>query len=127
MKPGFDDASWKTGQSGFGTEHTPGAIVHTKWDTPDIWIRREFNVDGPTDNLFLRLHHDEDAEIFINGVLAAEVPGFVQGYGNIAIRPEALAAIKPGKNVIAATCHQTTGGQFIDVGILRLTATDRKP
>jgi hypothetical protein len=123
---GFDDSKWATGQSGFGTEHTPGAIIHTTWNTSDIWIRREFNFDGPTDNLLLRLHHDEDAKIYINGLLAADVAGFVHGYGDQAIRPEALAAIKPGKNTIAATCHQTTGGQFIDVGVTRLTATGPK-
>ncbi len=125
MKPEFDDSAWKSGQSGFGTEHTPGAIVHTTWNTPDIWIRREFKVDGPVDNLSLRLHHDEDAKIYINGVLATEVTGAVHGYGDQAISPEALAAIKPGKNTIAATCHQTTGGQYIDVGVLRLTATEK--
>jgi beta-galactosidase/beta-glucuronidase len=121
-KPAFDDSSWKTGVAGFGTEKTPGAIVRTKWDTPDIWLRREFDVAGPIDHLLLRLHHDEDASIFINGVLAAQVNGAVHGYGDQPIRPEALATIKPGKNTIAATCHQTTGGQYIDVGVVRLTA-----
>jgi hypothetical protein len=121
MKPGFDDSGWETGVAGFGTK-TPGAIVRTKWDTSDVWIRREFNVNGPIDNLLLRLHHDEDASVYINGILAAEVKGFVHGYADQSIRPEALATIKPGKNTIAATCHQTTGGQYIDVGVVRLTA-----
>ncbi|HMF12627.1 MAG TPA: glycoside hydrolase family 2 TIM barrel-domain containing protein, partial [Gemmataceae bacterium] len=121
QKPGFDDKGWKEGPGGFGTEGTPGAVVRTTWKTDDIWIRREFTLpEGKTDNLWLNVHHDEDAEIYLNGVLAAKVPRYVTDYTEITISPEARAALKPGKNTIAAHCHQTTGGQYIDVGLVEV-------
>src|SRR5207237_4537844 len=44
MANAFDDSSWKTGAAGFGTEGTPGAVVRTKWDSADIWMRRTFEL-----------------------------------------------------------------------------------
>jgi hypothetical protein len=120
-KPGFDDTGWKEGPGGFGTKGTPGAVVRTEWKTDDIWIRREFTLEeGNYDNLWLNVHHDEDAEIYLNGVLAAKVRGYVTDYGEITISPEARAALKTGKNTIAVHCHQTTGGQYIDVGMVEV-------
>jgi hypothetical protein len=119
FKPGFDDTGWKKGPGGFGTKGTPGAVVRTEWKTDDIWIRREFTLpEGKFDNLYLDLHHDEDAEIYLNGVLAAKVAGYITDYTEVAINAKAKATLKPGKNTIAVHCHQTTGGQYIDVGIV---------
>jgi hypothetical protein len=124
-KPDYDASGWKEGPGGFGTEGTPGAVVRTEWKTADIWLRREITLPGSGD-LYLSLHHDEDAEVYLNGVLAAKVQGFVTGYEDVPIREEARKALKPGgKNVIAIHCHQTTGGQYIDAGLIVLK--ERRP
>ncbi len=119
VAPDFDASSWKTGKSGFGTAGTPGSVVGTTWNTPDIWLRRQIEIPaGQLKDPHLWLHHDEDAEIYLNGVLAARVSDFVTGYDTVAMSPAARASLKPGRNILAVHCRQTRGGQYIDVGIV---------
>jgi hypothetical protein len=63
------------------------------------------------------VHHDEDVEIYVNGVLAAQAADFTTDYEVLAMTPAGKAALRPGKNVLAVHCRQTKGGQYIDVGI----------
>ena len=126
FKPGFDAGSWQEGRAGFGTRGTPGAIVRTEWKTPDIWLRREFALPtGKADDLHLLMHHDEDAEVYLNGVLAIKAPGFTADYERFEISPDARAALKPTGNVMAVHCHQTGGGQNIDAGIVSVEAPEK--
>lgn len=114
----FDDAGWKEAPGGFGTKDTPGTVVRTEWSSNDIWIRRtvELPADLPKETALL-IHHDEDAEIHVNGKRVAAVTGYTTSYTMIPLAPGALA---PGRAVIAVHCKQTGGGQYIDVGIAAL-------
>ncbi len=117
MKPTFNSADWKTGKSGFGHDAGP---VHTLWNTNDIWLRR--NVTLPANlpaQLAFECFHDEDVEIYVNGVLAASAKGYISSYQQLPMNAEDRAALKPGNNVLAVHCKQTRGGQFIDVGIVK--------
>ncbi len=114
----FDASAWKEGKSGFGSEGTPHSIIGTVWKSDDIWLRREVTIDKPLKSPQLVIHHDEDVEVYINGILAAKLPGYIGDYEEMAIEPAALKTLKQGKNSIAVHCHQKTGGQFIDVGIV---------
>jgi hypothetical protein len=121
IKTEFKDSGWKEGPGGFGTKGTPGAIVRTEWKTDDIWLRREFTLPDkvPSDLQFL-VHHDEDVEVYLNGAPAFKAAGYITDYEEGAIAKDALAALKPGKNILAVHCKQTTGGQYIDVGIIQI-------
>jgi hypothetical protein len=120
-KENFDDSSWQKGLGGFGTKGTPGAVVRTEWNTPDIWLRRTFELkDKKFSDLRLSVHHDEDAEIYINGQLAAKLQGFTINYVQPQIEKKAINALKAGTNCLAVHCHQTSGGQYIDVGIVEV-------
>jgi hypothetical protein len=120
QQPAFDDASWREGAGGFGRVKTPKAMIRTPWLTSDIWLRRTFELPaGAQQGLSLLVHHDEDVEIYLNGVLAAQATGYTTSYEDLSILPAALAALRAGKNVLAVHCRQTQGGQYIDVGLLR--------
>lgn len=119
VQPEFQTSGWNDGVSGFGTTVTPGSRVGTLWDRPDIWLRRTFVLrHEELGSLKLQVHHDEDAEIYINGVLAARLPGFTSTYESFDISPEATATLREGTNTFAVHCHQTAGGQYIDVGLV---------
>lgn len=118
--PGFDDSSWKSGEAGFGSEGTPGANIKTPWTTSEIWLRRTFDLKAVPENLSLSIHHDEDAEVYINGVLAAKLPGYTSSYRTTPIAPAALAALHAGTNTLAVHCTQTRGGQYIDCGLVEI-------
>ncbi len=121
FQPGFDDSAWAEGPGGFGTKVTPGAVVRTEWKSPDIWIRRSFELpEVDTDELALLIHHDEDAEVYVNGVLAAKASGYTVDYEEQFLTPEGRRALKPGRNLLALHCKQTGGGQYIDAGIVQI-------
>lgn len=118
-KPGFDAQGWETGWGGFGTRNTPGARIGSVWASSDIWLRRVVAVKGAASSPMLSLHHDEDAEVYINGVLAASVKGYTSGYVLVPVSEKAAEVLRKEKSVtLAVHCHQTQGGQYIDVGIV---------
>jgi hypothetical protein len=125
FKPDFDDSAWQQGPGGFGAPQTPGAVVRTEWRSKDIWLRRTFDLpEVKTGDLSLLVHHDEDVEVYVNGVLAATATGFTTNYEDLPLTPQGRAALKPGKNVFAVHCRQTQGGQYIDVGIVRYVSKE---
>jgi hypothetical protein len=120
-KPAFDDSSWKRGKSGFGTAGTPNAVVNTTWDTSDLWLRREIDIPADAVNdAVLYVHHDEACEIYLNGERAARLRGFTRDYIEQRLSDRTPAKLKPGKNLIAVHVNQTIGGQYFDLGLVRL-------
>jgi len=125
--PAFDASAWQEGLSSFATPGTPGAFRHTDWHTSDIWLRREITLPKKNfPNLQFYTAHDEDVEIYVNGILASAEPGFTSSYTALDIVPRALELLKPGATVtLAVHCHQTEGGQNIDVGLVNVEAAGK--
>lgn len=119
----FDATSWRPGEPGFGNRGLPPrqqSLVKTPWNTPDLWVRAEFELQRVSPHLALRLSHDEDVEVFINGVLVCARKGYIADYAIHRLEGNAAKALRPGKNLLAAHCHQTIGGQFLDVQMVDL-------
>ncbi len=121
-KPDFDDGQWKEASSGFG--HDPGSLpgaqaraIRTDWSTSDIWLRKTFEAPESVSQARLTFSHDEDMGVFLNGTLVLSRKGYITEYEESQFSPEHLKSFRQGKNLLAVRCHQTVGGQFIDVGL----------
>jgi len=122
----FNDASWTTANGGFGTQGIPGGNARTNWSTPDIWMRQSFKIGTLTptmlDSLVLNVFHDEDCEIYLNGVRTDSIKGYNTSYMTFPINDLAKnALVSNATNIISVHCHQTAGGQYIDAGISLLS------
>ena len=95
------------------------AVGVSEWKGPDIWLRRQVEVTGPLpDNLKVFVYHDDDFEIYINGVLAASAPGFTTDYIYVSLSDAGREALHSGRNILAVHGHDTGGGKYIDAGII---------
>ena len=123
--PNYDDSSWKSAPAPFGSGT---GNVRTVWNTSDLWIRRQAVVPaGSFKTPQVWLQHDEDTEVYFNGVLATTAPGYNGAYQGYRISAQGMQQLKPGPITIAAHVHQTGGGQFLDVGIADVPLPTRAP
>jgi len=128
-RPDFDDSSWREGRAPFGREEPPIARKpNTVWTSAGIWLRRAVELPpGEHAELALRMHHDEDVEIHVDGIPACKVQGYNASYEIFDLAPAAAEALRrPGKHVLAVHCRQTGGGQYIDLGIMGVAPHARR-
>ena len=114
----FDDKAWKKDRAGFGTRGTPGSHVRTEWKTSDIWLRKDFRLVEIPGKLVLRIHHDEDAQVYLNGKLVKTLKGHTNRYLDMDITEASIDMMQTGRNTLAIHCQQTAAGQYIDAGLL---------
>ena len=119
--PEFDDGSWMQGESGFGRLDSGWARVNTPWNTSDLWLRRSFELQiAQLANPHLRIFHDDAAEVYLNGVRIAALPGYVSTYFYAPLGEAGMRALRRGLNTLAIHVHQDRGGQYIDAGLVEV-------
>lgn len=119
MLPGYEPKGWKKGKAGFGTDGNPHTA--TPWLTDDIWVLRTFDWPaGETpEGLFLKYSHDDNIEIYINGIEVA-VAGNGLEYDLLKeISAEVAKNLKPSGNILAAHCKNNGGGAYVDMGVMK--------
>lgn len=114
------EEKWKSGPAPFGNGHPGGSKHPTAWTTEDIWIRTSFQLSEIPDAVELRIFHDEDAVVYLNGQKIAEFSGYTVQYVAQLLTKQAMQALQTGRNTLAIHCRQSSGGQLIDAGLFIL-------
>ncbi|XAM01726.1 PSD1 and planctomycete cytochrome C domain-containing protein [Phycisphaeraceae bacterium D3-23] len=116
----YDDRGWPEYDAGFGMPGVPNSRIGTEWVTGKgdaIYLRRTFRVAQAPRHVYLTVHHDDDVQVYINGILVFEATGYITDYRRIQLPPDVVDALVVGSNTIAVRCEQDFGGQYIDVGV----------
>ena len=112
----FDDSNWEVGASVFGTKDL-SENINTTWSSGKIWLRRDVDLEERITNPVLKVIHDENYEVYVNGRLLFQEKGRTRKYKLIRLDSKLGKLFKKGKNVIAVYCQNENGNQYIDVGI----------
>lgn len=114
----FSDAKWSEGKSPFGAGYGGENKPNTEWKTPEIWLRREFQVESiPKKPMTLTILHDEDVEVYLNGTAILQKKGYETTYARVTLTEKETQLLKIGKNILAAHCRNKEGPGFINFDI----------
>ncbi|HZY39888.1 MAG TPA: DUF4965 domain-containing protein [Mucilaginibacter sp.] len=112
----YDDGSWKTGTAPFTDDKQQ---AKTLWTSKDIWIRRTFTYANQDINkLVLKLYHDDNVEVYLNGDEVYSYIGWTSDYKYVPLKDKFKNRLKNGQNVLAIHCANTAGGSWLDVGLV---------
>ena len=115
----FNDGSWKKGKAAFGSRDMKR--VGTEWggNGTDIYVRRSFDFSEADLNkdIYLIYSHDDVFELYLNGKQLVSTGEEWRDNVLLKLSDEAKKELRAGKNVIAAHCHNTTGGAYVDFGL----------
>ncbi len=122
MKPEFDDTKWERRTGAFGSRgEYPN--VRTPWggNGNDIYVRRTVEISNLAEAgaLYVKYSHDDVFELYLNG---EKLVGTGETWGTdfvYKLTDKQKELLKEGKNVIAAHCHNTTGGAYVDFGLYK--------
>lgn len=102
-RPGFDDSAWPQAQGAFGSELK--ARVPVSPGQQPLRVRRAFTLARIPGRAAVRVAGEGKAEVYLNGQVVKRLTnGLRADYVPVSmtlLAPEALAALRPGENVLA--------------------------
>lgn len=120
-KTDFNASGWKEGEAAFGSPDL--SFVSTRWseENSDLYVRRSFDLteEDLKNDLYLVYSHDDVFELFINGTSVVNTGETWREGVKLHLTDDMKKLLKPGKNVIASHCHNTTGGAYTDFGLYK--------
>jgi hypothetical protein len=126
-KPSFDDSRWSTARGGLGDARVPGARASTPWGGKGLWIRRAIEIEKPLNEPALVIHHDDSAEVHLDGRLVAALDSFTVRYEVKPLPSNLVKLLTPGKHTLAVHVAYEGGGRYIDAGIVDLSQEPASP
>ena len=120
----FNDSKWQKGLAPYGDNKS---VDKTSWLSKDIWVRRSFKLNDNMQEkkLFLKLQHDDNVEVYLNGTLLYKQVGWTGKYLYLPISDAAKRQFKKGENVLAVHVENTAGGAKLDLGIVAAPAEEK--
>lgn len=120
---GYDDSSWTSGLGAFGGGDAGYGNIGTSWSggDVDIYVRRAFTLDDvdADGEYYIVYKHDDVFQLYLNGEEIAS-HGLEWNTDGVTLAIPA-SKLKKGENLLAAHCHNTTGGAYVDFGIYKNT------
>ncbi len=121
MNANFNDKGWKTTTAPFTNDRSRAKT--TLWTSKDIWVRRSFVLNNVNINqLYLKLHHDDNVEVYLNGKEIYTCNCYNHKMENFPIDNALKAQLKKGQNILAIHCANTAGGAWLDAGLAKKPA-----
>ena len=117
---GFNDSSWKEEKAAWGTRGEYPNVNNSWTDAnSDIYVRRyvTLTAEDLQKDLWIQFSHDDVFELYVNGTkVIGTGETWIQGETH-QLTSEEKRKLVVGENVLAAHCHNTSGGAYIDFGL----------
>ena len=124
--PNFNDGGWATEDAAWGSAgEYPNCRQDWRQENSDVFIRRTVRLSSAdlSKDLWVQYSHDDIFELYINGhrvISTGET--WLQGE-QYQLSSEDKRYLVDGDNIIAAHCHNTTGGAYVDFGLFENVLT----
>ena len=115
----FDASAWQEQKAAWGSPDL--SFISNRWsrEGSDIYIRREVELtaDQLKEELILKYSHDDVFKLYVNGTEVATTGETWVDNVLLPVDKKIKGLFHEGKNIIAAHCHNTTGGAYADFGL----------